>query len=211
MQVELVVGFGADVNLVNREGDTPLHVVRASLQAEVIVPQCSLQAVRKGQHGMVQYLIEHGADPHISNCHGHTCVHITATTGAAAIARTILDSHCDVSLFQSLVCVEIFIVCTKAMDPSALDIAIRQGHRDWVQMILRLYPEHTQRALSLAHTNNPQLANIIRRAIAPPKPSPNPHVNIFLVRKLVSVHTINALQDLNRTVPVKATLPRCSK
>ncbi|MGC8908241.1 MAG: ankyrin repeat domain-containing protein [Desulfomonilaceae bacterium] len=67
--VRTLLGKGADVNLPNRNGWTPL-----------------MAAVAKGHEGVVELLLEHGADPNMRHAYGWTALKLATQKGRKNIA-----------------------------------------------------------------------------------------------------------------------------
>ncbi|CAO4373379.1 unnamed protein product [Caenorhabditis nigoni] len=105
--VKLLVEKGhADVNQATNTQSTPLR-----------------GACYDGHLEIVQYLLEKGADPHIPNRHGHTCLMIAAYRNKISVVRQLLATGIDVN-------------CQTERGNSALHDAAESGNVDVVNILL---------------------------------------------------------------------------
>ncbi len=74
----LLLEAGADVNVLDRGGNTPLH-----------------QAVHMGQTALVQWLLEHGADPQILTPHKQAALHKAVIRNRPEVVKLLLDYDSD--------------------------------------------------------------------------------------------------------------------
>jgi ankyrin repeat protein len=80
--VELLLDYGADVNVSHRKGDDhPLHIVTSD------------QRLR--QHGTLEMLLGHGAEPNVKNDSGQTALHNEAESGSIEVVRLLLEYGAD--------------------------------------------------------------------------------------------------------------------
>lgn len=75
---QLLASAGADVNLLNKDGEAPLHI-----------------AARNGLVGVIATLIQAGADPNIKNKHGATPLHIVGGMMSHIAAQVLILKGAD--------------------------------------------------------------------------------------------------------------------
>jgi hypothetical protein len=102
---------GADPNIRDRDGNTPLHF-----------------AASKGCAEVARLLLEHGADPNAQDKSGETPLHLAASGGHVDIVRLLLEHGADPT------------VKNKDGD-TPLDLARRRGHREVVSLIEEFHME----------------------------------------------------------------------
>eukprot|EP01103_Thecamoeba_quadrilineata_P015741 TRINITY_DN5064_c0_g1_i1.p1 TRINITY_DN5064_c0_g1~~TRINITY_DN5064_c0_g1_i1.p1 ORF type:complete len:288 (-),score=32.79 TRINITY_DN5064_c0_g1_i1:109-858(-) len=107
-----LVGLGADVNLPNHQGNSPLyHAVSNNNEAMVTLLLQSgadtglssgtstplLLATASGNERLVELLIEHGADVNLQNKQGTSPIHVVANQGNERLVRLFIDhgAHVD--------------------------------------------------------------------------------------------------------------------
>ena len=105
--VELLLDHGADVNIINRKGETPLS-----------------WACFKGQKGVVQLLISRQANPNMFERDGrYFPIHFAAANGDAEIVKILLRSYADIN-------------AKDIAGRSALTIACARGRQEVVALLL---------------------------------------------------------------------------
>ncbi len=105
--IELLINAGADVNIENHFGDSPL-----------------LQAVYRGHHGLVELLIEKGADLNHRNRFGDTPLQEAVKRDLIVMAEMLIAAGADLDL-------------QNRNGDSVLHIAVRRGNQSMVGLLVR--------------------------------------------------------------------------
>lgn len=139
--VRELIDDGADVQLTNVRGQTPLHLAALTDNVEVVRMLVSGGANVDGAepaeqmrplhncaiNGCLQVcecLLQHGADMNVANRQGDTPLHLAARHGRADIVRLLLDFHADHSI-------------ENAAGQTAAQLAGKKGHAHIVELIER--------------------------------------------------------------------------
>jgi hypothetical protein len=146
--VKLLVKNGADVNLKNSEGSTPLHIVggddEAVRVAEFLIENGANINLKNEYgntplHNAVAYwriktvilFVLNGADINLKDRHGNTALHLAVATGYSAMVKFLADNMPNMNL--------------KNRDgQTALDIAIKRRYTDIVEILNSVVPEQTE-------------------------------------------------------------------
>jgi hypothetical protein len=104
-RVKKLLEEGADPNIRDGDGNTPLHF-----------------AASKGCAEVARLLLEHGADPNAQDKSGETPLHVAASMGHVDVVRLLLERGADPSI-------------RNREGKTPLDIARERGHREVVSLI----------------------------------------------------------------------------
>ena len=104
--VRILIEGGANVNVKDVFGDTPLHA-----------------AIEQGNNDMVILLVEAEANVDAKDSFGDTALHRAISKGDTSIVRTLVDALADVNL-------------TNAFGDSALELAVSEGDQEILQILL---------------------------------------------------------------------------
>jgi hypothetical protein len=110
-RIKKLLEEGADPNIRDGDGNTPLHF-----------------AASKGCAEVARLLLEHGADPNAQDKNGETPLHVAAFNGHVDVVRLLLEHRADPT------------VKNKDGD-TPLDIARARGHREVVSLIEEFHME----------------------------------------------------------------------
>ncbi len=105
--IELLIKGGANVNIENHFGDSPL-----------------LQAVYRGNHGLVELLIKHGADLNHRNRFGDTPLQEAVNRDLIVMAALLVESGADIN-------------AQGRHGDTVLHTAVRRGNRAMVHMLVK--------------------------------------------------------------------------
>src|SRR6218665_3377717 len=83
--VEVLLDAGANSNVFDQNGNTPLHI-----------------AVNQGSTSMVQLLLSCGADPKLTDRRGNAAIHIATSQGHLNLVRTLVEFRADVHQMNSI-------------------------------------------------------------------------------------------------------------
>jgi len=108
---------GANPNISDREGQTPLHVALEGLQDDAVEDH-------KGYwHQVVEYLIRHGADPNVCDRAGVSPLHLVAEIGDVVVGEILLLNGARVEMRDN-------------QGESPLFYALRGEHVEMVQLLV---------------------------------------------------------------------------
>ena len=130
--VELLINSGADVNVSNRRGLTPLDIAERDGQTEIIellrVQGAKkgfsnlLRAINSGDIEQVKLLISQGADVNTKNNAGQTLLHIACRSGNKEVVEFLIDQGANINSKSN-------------RDLTPLDLAQRAGHTEIVELL----------------------------------------------------------------------------
>lgn len=108
--------FGADPNVMDSEGNAPIHL--ALMRAD------GRDTVRKQ---ILEHLIAYSANHSVANCEGLYPLHLAAKAGCFRCVQCLLDKGVDVQVLT-------------ARGETALHLACAENHAEVTQMILTVFP-----------------------------------------------------------------------
>ena len=130
--VELLINSGADVNVSNRRGLTPLDIAERDGQTEIIELlrvhgakkgfSNLLRAINSGDIEQVKLLISQGADVNTKNNAGQTLLHIACRSGNKEVVEFLIDQGANINSKSN-------------RDLTPLDLAQRAGHTEIVELL----------------------------------------------------------------------------
>lgn len=145
-----MIAEGADVNLAQPDGTTPLHwaayrvdrelvlaLLRKGARAHVVNTYGAsplAEAVRVANVELVGMLLEAGTDANVANEDGQTALMLAARTGNVAVAKLLVQHGAEVNRREQY------------RDQSAVMWAAAQGHADMVAFLVSLKADLTIRA-----------------------------------------------------------------
>jgi ankyrin repeat protein len=125
--VPLLVEYGADVNMRDKQGCIPLHwAVAGSVVMAHAGGWSSTRSNIATQEEAVVFLLQHTSDINVRNTDGQTALHWAVRYGERTIARLLVERHADSRI-------------TDAYGWTALDWAIECGREDMVHLLRNLW------------------------------------------------------------------------
>lgn len=109
--IELLLNTGLDINEVDWTGGTALHVAIQQIPQEDDAKETSDTCIKtKMLFEVVNFLMDHGADPNIGDFNGRSCIHWGVSTLNVKALKLLLERNCNANIEDDLGLTAIFIL-----------------------------------------------------------------------------------------------------
>ncbi|MCD4784455.1 MAG: ankyrin repeat domain-containing protein [Candidatus Eremiobacteraeota bacterium] len=147
--INLLVNMGADVNAKDKEGNTPLHLAGDRAIAEILVKKKAkinldghhkwsalMKAASGGKVGIVEFLLDNGADMEHKATSGCTALIISAMEGKVEVVKILISKGADLNVISKDIGIYMDQNIKEQSKWTALHWAVYKGNKEVVVLLL---------------------------------------------------------------------------